>query len=134
MTAIARWAKSVKERDKKCVECGTEEDLHAHHIKPKASNPEKALDITNGKTLCYRCHKKEHEKNRPIRVRSDNPRKATLHALLLHLRKENIRLEDENKRIKQKMKALIKLKKLPRVLNPNTWIAAKVKKIISACG
>jgi hypothetical protein len=57
----AEWSAAVKLRDGCCVQCGRLEDLHAHHIKPKASYPELRFDVSNGKTLCYRCHKLEHE-------------------------------------------------------------------------
>jgi len=74
------WADAVKARDGKCVDCGTDEDLHAHHIKAKSSHPEISLDVSNGKTLCYRCHKAEHERNRPVRIRSNRPQRRTLQA------------------------------------------------------
>lgn len=82
---LNEWADSVKARDGKCVECGKEEDLHAHHIKPKSTHPELSLDPSNGKTLCYRCHKAEHEKNRPIRIRSNRPQRRKLQARIAQL-------------------------------------------------
>lgn len=54
------WARAVKNRDKKCMGCGTTKKLHAHHIVPKVINPDMAFDIDNGITLCEECHKKEH--------------------------------------------------------------------------
>lgn len=81
MTAknLANWAEEVKERDGKCLHCGTDQDLHAHHKKPKSTHPELALDPDNGMTLCYRCHKAEHERMRAVRVRGEHkPRRKTL--------------------------------------------------------
>lgn len=75
---LAEWSKAVKERDGKCMECGREEDLHAHHIKPKSTHPELKLDIENGITLCYGCHKRAHENNRAVRIRSNKPQRRTL--------------------------------------------------------
>lgn len=75
---LSDWSRDVKVRDGKCMECSRTEDLHAHHIKPKSTHPELKLDLDNGKTLCYRCHKAEHEKNRPVRIRSTNPQRRTL--------------------------------------------------------
>lgn len=56
------WRISVFKRDKyTCQDCneigGT---LHAHHILPFATYKELRFEITNGKTLCYKCHKKYH--------------------------------------------------------------------------
>lgn len=74
----SQWSRDVRARDGKCLECGRTEDLHAHHIKPKSSHPELILELSNGKTLCYGCHKAEHERNRPIRIRSDKSQRNTL--------------------------------------------------------
>jgi 5-methylcytosine-specific restriction endonuclease McrA len=55
------WRKQVKERDNHmCQICGTNEDLHAHHIKPKSSFPELRHTLSNGITLCQTCHLEEH--------------------------------------------------------------------------
>ena len=78
LSKLVIWANEVKRRDRKCVVCGTTYDLHAHHIKPKSSNPELAFDISNGITLCYRCHKVEHERNRQVRIRTKRPQRKTL--------------------------------------------------------
>jgi predicted RNase H-like nuclease (RuvC/YqgF family) len=92
---MKEWADKVKTRDGRCVECGTVEDLHAHHIKPKSSHPELSLELGNGKTLCYRCHKAEHERNRPMRIRSNKPRRSTLEARVRQLEKMVQELEGE---------------------------------------
>lgn len=56
-----RWRKSVFERDNyTCVECKTNKNLHAHHIKSRAKYPELEFDINNGITLCKSCHAKKH--------------------------------------------------------------------------
>lgn len=55
------WRESVFKRDKyKCVLCGDDNggNLEADHIKPFALFPELRYDITNGRTLCKKCHKK----------------------------------------------------------------------------
>lgn len=55
------WAKKVKERDGyQCRECGSRENLHAHHLLPKAEYPDFQYDIENGVTLCLECHEKIH--------------------------------------------------------------------------
>lgn len=51
------WGLKVMARDKnKCVNCGTQKDLMAHHIIPVRKNRALWFDINNGKTLCRNCH------------------------------------------------------------------------------
>ena len=51
------WSKKVRERDGYlCTECGKKENLLAHHIIPWKENETLRFDISNGKTLCSRCH------------------------------------------------------------------------------
>lgn len=59
--ALAVWRQSVKSRDLfRCVKCGNEEHLHAHHVKNYSEHPELATDVNNGVTLCEICHSNEH--------------------------------------------------------------------------
>ena len=54
------WRKAVFERDHYiCQICGKKgnDDLNADHILPLSLCPEKAYDISNGRTLCESCHK-----------------------------------------------------------------------------
>lgn len=57
---LSKWSRLVRNRDKKCMYCGSIENLHAHHIKHKIDYPELAFDICNGITLCSDCHYKVH--------------------------------------------------------------------------
>ena len=45
---LREWSVQVRERDGECVDCGSTENLHAHHIKPKSEHPELAYDVENG--------------------------------------------------------------------------------------
>lgn len=57
------WTITVFSRDNfKCVECGARRNLQAHHIKPWATHPRLRFFISNGMTLCRRCHAKKHPK------------------------------------------------------------------------
>ena len=57
------WRKSVFTRDSfTCQSCGDNKggNLHAHHILSFSEFPHKRLDISNGLTLCRKCHIKTH--------------------------------------------------------------------------
>jgi 5-methylcytosine-specific restriction endonuclease McrA len=55
-----KWTLAVILRDKKCVRCGTVENLQAHHLKPWKHHPELRYDMENGTTLCPLCHHAQH--------------------------------------------------------------------------
>lgn len=58
---VAVWRAAILHRDgHRCIRCGTEERLHAHHIVPWADAPELRLHLDNGLTLCAECHAGEH--------------------------------------------------------------------------
>lgn len=73
---IKDWKVIVKERDGKCMDCGSTENLNAHHMIPiikiiedyKINNIYEALecdflwDLNNGRTLCENCHIEHHKK------------------------------------------------------------------------
>lgn len=53
------WKKLVRARDgNKCVLCGSTERLQVDHIKPFSLFPELARVLSNGRVLCFDCHKK----------------------------------------------------------------------------
>lgn len=57
-TEYKLWRKAVYERDNyTCQECGVKGgELHADHIRPFALFPELRTAISNGRTLCKKCH------------------------------------------------------------------------------
>lgn len=69
-----RWSKGVRERDGACARCGATRSLEAHHLRPLASllrqfgitstvdarEEPRLWALALGKTLCRRCHYKEH--------------------------------------------------------------------------
>ena len=58
---LRRWAAAVKNRDEhKCVVCGSEGLLDAHHIVPRSLDKKHACFVGNGVTLCQACHEKAH--------------------------------------------------------------------------
>lgn len=58
---LKRWSNAVRDRDGCCQMCNTTENLHAHHIFPKALCPEHAYDLTWGIALCKPCHIHMHQ-------------------------------------------------------------------------
>lgn len=68
------WSKAVRQRDGKCVKCGSTKKLHAHHIKPWKGHEELRFDVSNGVTLYAACHQEAHGFKFPRWVMEDAPR------------------------------------------------------------
>ena len=58
--AYLAWSKSIKKRDKVCQICNSSQNLKAHHLFYKSSNPKLVLNLNNGITLCELHHKEIH--------------------------------------------------------------------------
>jgi len=55
--AYKRWRTRVFKRDGfKCVRCGSQENLVADHIKSGDQHPGLRYIVSNGRTLCAKCH------------------------------------------------------------------------------
>lgn len=55
------WREACLSRDDyTCQRCGSQDNLHVHHIKPYSQYPELRHSISNGITLCAGCHKLAH--------------------------------------------------------------------------
>lgn len=65
-----RWRKSVFERDDyTCTSCGERGGyLEAHHLKPFAYFPGERFKISNGVTLCKKCHNKTKMDSKKMRL------------------------------------------------------------------
>lgn len=60
-SAYRSWANTVKKRDKNtCQKCGSKKNLNAHHKRPKTKYPKLSLIVSNGITLCKKCHTNHH--------------------------------------------------------------------------
>lgn len=58
---LRKWKLEVFKRDSYiCVECGSKNKLHAHHILNWAEYPQYRVKIDNGVTLCNECHADKH--------------------------------------------------------------------------
>ena len=66
-----QWRKAVYERDNyTCQRCGDNKggNLNAHHIKPWADFPELRYVVSNGVTLCVKCHHIAHSSIQALRL------------------------------------------------------------------
>jgi len=55
------WRSQVFLRDNfTCQDCGSKIDIHPHHIKPFAKYKELRFEVSNGQTLCSKCHGQIH--------------------------------------------------------------------------
>ena len=58
---MKEWRQEVFRRDNyTCRECGTKNNICAHHIEEWAKCSAKRFDTSNGITLCRICHAKKH--------------------------------------------------------------------------
>ena len=59
--SLQNWSQTVKKNDgHRCCICGSQKDLHAHHIFYKSNIPELMLVPNNGVTLCREHHLEAH--------------------------------------------------------------------------
>jgi len=80
------WAKTIiRLCDFKCLLCGSNIKLEAHHIAPRATHPELSFDLSNGIALCVICHRGSNNKeNVHAILRTDkNQYKLLMKKLLL---------------------------------------------------
>ena len=62
LPGIAKWKKSVKNRDQyTCQKCGFKEYLCVHHKNNFNDFKEQRIDVDNGATLCVDCHHLFHK-------------------------------------------------------------------------
>tara|TARA_B110000467_G_scaffold113815_1_gene104297 strand:- start:246 stop:779 length:534 start_codon:yes stop_codon:yes gene_type:complete len=59
---LMAWAKVIR-KGKNCSYCGSDKDLHSHHIFPKSKYKDLALSENNGTPLCATCHRIHHSLN-----------------------------------------------------------------------
>ncbi len=58
------WSKEVRNKaNNECEKCGSKDNLQSHHINPKSTYPEKALEPDNGVCVCLDCHKNLHDQS-----------------------------------------------------------------------
>jgi len=62
---VRKWKKEVL-KIRHCEQCGSLNDLEAHHIIKWADYPLGRISVENGMCLCLECHIKEHENDQSI--------------------------------------------------------------------
>lgn len=50
------WSRKVRARDKRCIVCGSTKSLAAHHAIVDRTVRSTRWELTNGVTLCLKCH------------------------------------------------------------------------------
>jgi len=70
------WSRAVISRDyATCKQCGAKDvEIHAHHLKSFAKFPELRWELSNGVTLCYKCHWAVHTASKANGVNSGDIR------------------------------------------------------------
>lgn len=61
------WRLAVIQRDGKCMNCQTLNNLISHHIVPWKESVELRFEISNGLTLCRSCHMKHHKNRKGVK-------------------------------------------------------------------
>jgi hypothetical protein len=88
MTENRRWMDAVKNRDGRCLRCGSTDNLEAHHkvelhdlverhgirSRDEARACPELWSLGNGETLCQSCHYTEHGRDGRIVQRGRNPK------------------------------------------------------------
>ena len=65
-TPLDHWRRRVLSRDGyKCIICGSNKNLEAHHIIPVRNSNEQKFNDNNGITLCRECHRLVHLIRKP---------------------------------------------------------------------
>jgi len=61
---LKQWRDEVFKIDNyECAECGSKDEIQAHHIKEFSKHKELRYNLNNGKTLCIKCHGKIHNRD-----------------------------------------------------------------------
>lgn len=56
-----QWRSKIHSMYNVCQECGSTNNLQAHHIVPVSKNKELATEISNGTLICGECHSEKHD-------------------------------------------------------------------------
>jgi hypothetical protein len=74
---VSRWRTAVLSHDNhRCVECGSQDALHAHHIVRWIDAPSLRIVPENGTTLCQGCHAAVHSSRLNLnKAQSSGPRR-----------------------------------------------------------
>ncbi len=60
---VWQWKNDVLKRDgRRCTKCGSTSKLNVHHVAAWKDCPSLRVSVSNGVTLCFKCHCKEHGK------------------------------------------------------------------------
>ena len=82
ITSDRQWIRAVRRRDEDaCRVCRVTIPLHVHHIRPRSTYPELALELDNGITLCGNCHARLTGREESTNLRAIIPDTQTVEQL-----------------------------------------------------
>jgi len=91
--------KQARDRDKKCLRCGNETSLQAHHyILAQGSSSKHRFNLENLITLCYGCHIHYVHKHCTVQVIDEIRQIALNNKITTPERLEEIKLDRESKK------------------------------------
>ena len=57
---VAKWRNEILKRGS-CEQCGSTNNLEAHHVLYWSESPADRINPDNGECLCHKCHTNEHK-------------------------------------------------------------------------
>ena len=72
------WKKTVLARGR-CEECGSTDNLEAHHVLRWSEYPRGRVDVKNGQCLCDKCHAHEHRFEKAYAMMTAGRRRKKCH-------------------------------------------------------
>lgn len=90
-----RWANAIcKLCGGRCIVCGSQERVEAHHVAPRSAHPELQFDLHNGLALCSRCHDGAGNADSAHAILRTDPKRYEILMKELFVRRDSLLHED----------------------------------------